>query len=209
MSASPNAPADPVEEKPPALTARMLALVLPPAVRDPFLGDLAEEFHDRRRREPASTARRWYRRQAVRSAGPMLRRRVHSSPPAQTLVVALLAIAAAWGWLALLNAPPMRRLLEPLAGSPLAFAVTLLELTTFGVAGAVAGRLATARPIFTALVVGSALWGWPVVAGWLATGDFRVIGGLWWAVLAVGGALAGCLAVRGLPALLHYRSPRR
>jgi len=57
--------------RPPALATTLLALAADPERRDAQLGDLAEEFDERAERDPAE-ARRWYRRQALRSIAPNL-----------------------------------------------------------------------------------------------------------------------------------------
>ena len=56
-------------DSPPPWFTRVLARLLPETERDAILGDLAEEYQARRAAgEPAGTARRWYRRQAVAAA---------------------------------------------------------------------------------------------------------------------------------------------
>lgn len=55
-------------EAPPSITEGMLgALIADGALREPFLGDLAEEFAARCAQHGAARARRWYRGQAARS----------------------------------------------------------------------------------------------------------------------------------------------
>lgn len=52
---------------PPELTTKLLNWALPESLRDPVLGDLFEEFQQQSLINP-NLARRWYRKQAVRSA---------------------------------------------------------------------------------------------------------------------------------------------
>lgn len=69
--------------RPPRLVSRLLELSLPWQYRDEAMGDLEEGF-ERRKAEPRA-ARRWYRRQALRSIPAALRLRLqtrHDSNPA-------------------------------------------------------------------------------------------------------------------------------
>ncbi len=59
---------------PPRILQMLAHLSAAPADREPILGDLQEEFEERADRDLAE-ARRWYRTQALGSAGPNLRRR--------------------------------------------------------------------------------------------------------------------------------------
>jgi len=59
------------EPRPPRLSGALLRWAADPRRRDAQLGDLAEEFAERARSDVAS-ARRWYRRQALRSLAPNL-----------------------------------------------------------------------------------------------------------------------------------------
>lgn len=61
---------------PPKLWERLLAWATPARHREAALGDAAEELDRRRRRDGARAARRWYRRQALRSLGPGARHRL-------------------------------------------------------------------------------------------------------------------------------------
>ncbi|MGD8816624.1 MAG: ADOP family duplicated permease [Acidobacteriota bacterium] len=60
---------------PPQLCALLLRLVVDPADRDAVLGDLTDELQQRATREGPRRARRWYRRQALRSLWPAAARR--------------------------------------------------------------------------------------------------------------------------------------
>ncbi|MDX1393520.1 MAG: ADOP family duplicated permease [Gemmatimonadota bacterium] len=58
--------------RPPRAWGRLLAAVTRPDDRPYILADLAEEYDELVRREGDRAARRWYRRQAIRSLGPSL-----------------------------------------------------------------------------------------------------------------------------------------
>ena len=57
----------------PRTWARMLAWLMPPAQRDAAAGDAEEEFRRRVERDGVAEARRWYRRQVVRSVPAAIR----------------------------------------------------------------------------------------------------------------------------------------
>jgi predicted permease len=62
--------------RPPTLATWLIRSSAPPADRDVVLGDLEEEFRGRTARDGVNSARRWYWRQARRSAPHSLRRRL-------------------------------------------------------------------------------------------------------------------------------------
>ncbi|MEM9056551.1 MAG: permease prefix domain 2-containing transporter, partial [Pseudomonadota bacterium] len=83
---------------PPPLAAALVGRLARPAVRDALLGDLHEEFHERRRRSPR-LAKRWYWHQALGSVLPLaaLRLRSDTARAAAVGLAVLIAGLAALG----------------------------------------------------------------------------------------------------------------
>lgn len=71
-------PKRPREGGPPKLAERLLRASAPPADRRFLADDLREEFTARASREGPAAVRRWYWRQALQSAPPLVRRRIEA-----------------------------------------------------------------------------------------------------------------------------------
>lgn len=182
------------DHAPPALSTWLLALLVPRPRREQFVGDLVEEFRSRQEGASAAIARRWFRWQVLRSVGPIAWQRVNISPVMQTVVGVMMAFAGLWVWIWVLNVPPIRDRVFGLVGSPLAFLVTVLELSTYVVAGLVVGRLATFRPFVAVMATSLLIWLWPAAVRSLATGSLALPGPVWSAVLVFGGVQLGAWA---------------
>ena len=65
--------------RPPTVAQTLLWLLLPAHYREQFLGDLQEEF-DERATQDRTSARRWYRREVLRSRPLALRRQLATEP---------------------------------------------------------------------------------------------------------------------------------
>ena len=176
---------------PPSISTRLLELVLPPSLRDAFVGDLIEELRRRQASEVGSSPTRWYRRQVLRSIGPMAWRRLNASAVAQTALSTGAGFAAGWAWLWLLNQPLILGPVFRLPGSSLAIVLVLLEASPYLIAGLAVGLLATAKPLLAVLATGALVWAWPLLRAWWSTGELHAPGGLWSAVMILACLLLG------------------
>ena len=66
---------------PSRIQRRLMWLISPRHLRNELLGDMEEEFHGIASRVSPAAASRWYRRQLVRSAGPLLGQRLRACRP--------------------------------------------------------------------------------------------------------------------------------
>lgn len=195
-------PLQPPVEAPPAITECLLgALVADRALREPFLGDLAEEFGARCAEHGAARARRWYRGQAARSVPFLVAACWWPAPAARSRRLGALLAGVAGGYLTLLllhqAAQVAAGLLLTTAGAPPGWAFAACSLgASAGCAvlgGAVAARTLPDAPLAAALtlaLVCAALG----VAGVLLNGDFAPLwywGGLQLLVLPAGACLGG------------------
>jgi MFS family permease len=178
-------PADP----PPAGTERVLAaLVADGALREPLLGDLAEEYAARCARDGRAGARRWYRAQALRSAPHLVAACWWPGRAARRRRLASLLAAVAVGYAAVLL---LHQVAQLAAGLLLAHA---------GVGPAAAGWAFAACSI--AAAAGCAAVGGAVAAR--ALPDAPLAGALALAAAAVALAAAGVVVNRGVTPLWYW-----
>lgn len=85
--------AEEIVTRPPALATALVQVCTERAMRDVVLGDMHEDF-ERIARNNRGAARRWYWREAVATATPLLGRRVKRSPVVSALLMVTLSIAA-------------------------------------------------------------------------------------------------------------------
>lgn len=144
-------------------------------LQDDVLGDLTEEFAARTQREGVRAARRWYRREALRSAWHLLADRVSAlrakdvahllGVALSSYVLALVLVMVAVGMLrSLLVASGWAR---GVTINPPWYALASMALVLATISGYVAAFLETRRPLVAALVLGVCLatvelWIWTV-----------------------------------------------
>lgn len=217
MSDPSTGPARPaLDAGPPARAEWVLgALVADAALREPLLGDLAEEFEGRRARDGAAAARRWYRAQALRSVAPLVAASWWPGPAARPRRLAALLPGVAVGYVTILV---LHQLLQVAAGALLGSAGVAPGTASAGpalaacsiAAGAVAGVLGGAvaarslpdAPLAGALALAAASWAL-AVAGVVGNGGMMPLwywGGVQLVGFPLGACAGGLLRARGRPA---------
>jgi hypothetical protein len=198
-----NAPLPAHDETPPERIACLLgALVAEPSLREPLLGDMAEEFAERCARDGAAPARRWYRAQALRSAPHLVAACWWPHVVARRRRLGRLVVGTAGGYLTLLLLHQGVQLLAGLvltnAGDGGASWTLAACSLAAGAAGAVLGGRVAARalpeaPLAAALTL-AVLCAALAVAGMLTNGGVTPLwywGGLQLLVLPLGACAGG------------------
>jgi hypothetical protein len=144
----------PTPFEPPRVVASIVDLVAPADRRDAILGDLREEAASIARREGSTAARRWYRRQGIRTAA-----RLALSPfldrPLSTAAWGVAALALAFTVGVALNAGSMALVSRYSIYHVVPAAVfwRIADSAAWLIAGWIVGRTATERSIAIALAM--------------------------------------------------------
>ncbi len=193
-------------EAPPATTEGILAaLVADGALREPLLGDLAEEFAARCAQHGAAQARRWYRGQAVRSAPHLVAACWWPARAARRRRLGALLAGVAGGYLTLLLLHQAAQLVAGVlvggAGAA-GWAFAACSLAAAGgcavIGGYVAARALPDAPLAAALALAAAC-GALAVAGMLVNGGVAPLwywGGVQLLLLPLGACLGGLVRAR-------------